>query len=164
MSTLVPGTYNARGVDAQLGMASTGSEQVAVELEITDEGFAGQRITWFGYFTEQTQQRTFESLRLLGWEGDDLSDLRGIDRNPVRVVLENDTYDNKTRLKVRWINGPGGIALKTPLTGDQARAFAARMKAAAVASRLGGGGSGGGNGRSAGFREAPPPDDSDIPF
>lgn len=135
MSDLVEGTYRARGVLGALGMTSTGREQVAVELQILDENFAGATITWFGYFTEETQERTFESLRTLGWKTDDLSNLDGINANEVKIVLKDEEYDGKWRLKVAWINKPGGLALKTPMNEQQARSFAAQMKGRAMASR-----------------------------
>lgn len=156
MSTLTPGTYNARGVSAQLGTTNDGKEQVAVDLVFTDGEFAGRHITWFGYFSEKTIDRTFESLRYLGWEGDDLADLRGVDRNDVSIVLEEEVYEGKSRIKVRWINRGGGLALKQPMTADQARVFAARMKARAAAHRAAMG--------VPPRNDAPMPKDDDIPF
>jgi hypothetical protein len=132
--TLTAGTFNARGVSAGLGFTSNGAPQVAVELKVLDEGFVGETITWFGYFTEGTHERTIESLRTLGWKGDDLDNLDGIADNDVRIVLDEEEYDGKTRLKVKWINKAGGLALKTPMTPEQARAFARQMKGAVLAS------------------------------
>lgn len=133
--SLVTGEYLARGRSAQLGKAGTGTVQVAVELEVIEGNYAGQHATWFGFFTEKTQERTLESLRLLGWQGDDLSDLKGIDRNDVKIVVEEETYNGKTTAKVQWINAPGGMALKDPMSADQAKAFAAKMKATVIAQR-----------------------------
>lgn len=155
--SLAPGTYTARGVTAALGIASTGSEQIAVELEVLDPDYAGQRITWFGFFTEATEARTFEALRHLGWKGDELTDLGGIDQNEVRIVCDNETYQGQTRLKVQWINAPGGLALKTPMTPEQVRAFAARMKSKAGASRAK-------MGTQSNGQDAPMPTDEDAPF
>lgn len=155
MSTLVPGTYTARAVSAALGLTDSGKEQIAIDFVVLDEGFAGQHITYYGYFTEKTEDRTLESLRYCGWRGDDLTDLSGIDANEVRIECENDTYEGKTRLKVAWVNGMGGLALKTPMTPDQTRAFAARMKAKAAASRMKVG--------APPRNDAPPPTDADAP-
>ena len=133
--TLVPGTFTARAVEGALGETSNGSPQIAVELQVLDDGYTGETITWFGYFTEKTTARTMESLRILGWKTDDLSNLDGITENEVKIVVVEDEYDGKTRLKVNWINRPGGLALKSPMTPDKARGFAAQMKGAAVLSR-----------------------------
>jgi hypothetical protein len=131
--TLVAGSYLARGVSGGLGFTRGGKEQVAVELQILDEAFAGETITWFGYFTEGTQERTLETLRTLGWKTDDLDNLDGIADNDVRVVLAEEEYDGKTSLKVKWINKLGGLALKTPMSEEQAKAFARQMKGTVLA-------------------------------
>lgn len=130
---LVPGQFAARGVTAALGLTGTEKEQVAVELVAMEEEYAGQRITWYGYFTPDTTERTLDTLRTLGWKGDKINDLRGIDENMVRMTLDYETYEGKRQLKVKWINPQGGLALKTPLTVDQAAAFAAKMQSAVLA-------------------------------
>lgn len=134
---LVAGKFRAKGASGGLGYTSGDQPQVAVELHILDPDYAGETITWFGYFTDKTQERTFETLRLLGWKGDDLSDLTGITDNEVSVVIEEDEYQGDVRLKVKWINKVGGLALKTPMTPEQAKAFAIQMKGNALASRGG---------------------------
>jgi hypothetical protein len=128
MSNLQPGTYKARGIAAQLGFTEGGKEQVAVQLEILDENYHGETISWYGYFTEKTADRTLESLRLLGWASDDLFDLSGIGSTEIRAILEEEDYNGKMILKVKWINGPGGLALKAPMSDAQARDFSQRMK------------------------------------
>jgi hypothetical protein len=131
-----PGKYRARATDAKLGVAQTGSDTVAVAFELLDQ--PGQHITWYGYFTEKTVDRTMESLRYCGWEGDDVSDLSGIDANEVEIVVEHeDDKEGKPRARVKWINRAGSskAQLKTEMNDAQKKAFAARMKGAALASR-----------------------------
>jgi len=137
------GTHKARAVDCVLGMTGTGKEQVGVLFEHVE---TGERITWYGYFTDGTFERTIESLRYMGWQGTDLLDFRqglpaGCD-NEVDVVVEDETdeRDGKVRRKVRWVNGNGGVAVKETLDDAQARVFAARMKAkvAALHAKTGG--------------------------
>lgn len=133
MSEIGDGIYRARAVAGQLGETSTGKEQVAVEFELMDsEGVIGPRITWFGYFTEKTTESTFRALRTCGWMGDDLSNLQGIETNEVSLVIQNETWEGKTRPKVQWVNAPGGngMGLKAPLAPDRAKSFAAKMRAA----------------------------------
>jgi hypothetical protein len=131
------GRYKARGVEAALGVTGTGKEQVAVLVEVTDGPAKGEQLTWYGFFTDATVERTFESLRYLGWSGDDLTDLRGIDANEVTIIVEHETgSDNKVRPRVKWINAPGGgLAMKDKMPENAARAFAQRMRGFAVASR-----------------------------
>lgn len=125
---LAQGTYKARGVDGALGMTGTGKEQVAIGLEILEGESKGAYVTWHGYFTDATFDRTIESLRLLGWQGTDLADLRGIGTTEVSIVVEHEQYEGKLKARVQWINSPGGIALKERLDPGQAASFAARMK------------------------------------
>lgn len=133
--SLTSGKFRAKGIAGALGYTSNGSPQVAVELRILDDGHAGDSITWFGFFSEKTQERTLESLRILGWKTDDLSNLDGITDNEVSVTMEEEEYNGEVRLKAQWINRLGGIALKERMTPVQAKAFAQQMKGAAIASR-----------------------------
>ncbi len=166
--TLKPGTYNARASHATLGYTKDGKEQVGVELLVLDDDFQGERITWFGYFTEASSERTLESLRLLGWKGDDLFDLQGIDENQVSIVVVEDEYQGKTQIKVRWINAPGGMAMKAPMSDTQAREFSARRKGAVRAFKQKSGtpkpaGNASNSRRqSSQGADAPPPDDKDL--
>lgn len=147
---LEPGHYLARGVSAALGLSpNKGTEQVAVEFRILEPGHEGQRITWFGYFTDKTFDDTMKSLRACGWEGDSLDDLAGIDRNDVRLVLQAE-FDDKgqKQVKVRWVNPAGGMALKAPMNAADAASFAQRMRAKVIAHR----------------QANPAPPDKDIPF
>lgn len=137
------GRYKARGIEGALGTTSKNNPQVAVLVEITEGEYAGQQRTWYGHFTDKTEERTLESLRHLGWETDDLTDLRGIDANEVSIIIghEEDERDGTMRERVRWINSGGsGLAMKERMDDAAARAFAARMKGAAVASRQKSGG------------------------
>ena len=68
---LAAGNYRGRPVRAALGTSSKGTEQIAVEFELIEP--AGERMTWYGFFTEATTDRTIESLRHCGWQGNDLS-------------------------------------------------------------------------------------------
>lgn len=126
---IAPGTYIARAVSAELGETKAGNPQIAVEFDTGTDG----RITWFGYFTEKAQERTLQALRYCGWCGIDLTDLSGIDRNDVELVVEHESYEGKTRAKVQWVNKLGGIGLKSKMSPDKAAAFAARMKGAILA-------------------------------
>jgi hypothetical protein len=137
------GTWVAKAIDAQLGFAQTGTEQVAVLFEIREGEQKGQRMTWFGFFTERAAERTLESLRNAGWQSDDLSDLSTVGSRDCQIVVEEETDQNgQPRDRVRWVNslGPGRVQLKQEMSADQKRAFAARMRGLAVSTRLGNGG------------------------
>jgi hypothetical protein len=195
MSLLEPGTYRARAITGELGYTAKGDEQVAVSFEIIDQN--GFRITWYGSFSAEISanakkspiERTFEALRTCGWQGDDISDLTGIEQNEVEVVVEINEWEGKESNRIKWVNAPGsGLALKNVMPPEAKKAFAARMKGQAIASRkaLGGqSGNGGGqqqpqskyaggnnrqqsqqqNRQQPGRRNDPPPqEDDEIPF
>lgn len=149
--SLPNGRYPGRGVTASLGKTEGGNPQVAVELVVTTGEHQGKRITWFGFFTDKTTERTLESLRHLGWEGDNLADLSGIDRNEVSFDVEAEEYKGEWKPKVRWINAPGGLALKQPMTPAESIDFATKMMGAVIAHRQKMG-------------VAPRKDDQDVPF
>jgi hypothetical protein len=140
------GTYRAQAIEAALGETDTGKEQIAVRFRLLD--VEGQETTWYGYFTDKTLETTFKALRTAGWKGQDLSDLSdlcGQDTPEVNLVVEHETYENpqtgetKTRARVRWVNGTGGLALKKALDPNKAKSFAARMKGKLAAFDLGAG-------------------------
>lgn len=149
------GTHAARAIAAKLGETSKGDTQVAVEFEITDLPDGPRRITWYGFFTEKTEDRTIEALRICGWTGTDFTDMQvGAD---VSLVIEDDTWEGKTRAKVKWVNRPGGIAMAKPMDAAKAAAFSARMKGKLLAFD-----------QAAGTKQAapskPPDAPADIPF
>jgi hypothetical protein len=118
---------------AALGYTSKGTESVGVEFVLKE---SGQRVSWYGYFSEKTTERTIEALRFCGWTGQDLSDLSeiGQDQNvEVNLVIEQEEYEGKVRAKVQWVNRAGGLAMASPLDANQAKSFAQRMKGAVLA-------------------------------
>jgi len=121
------GTYRARAKEwvlAEIGANSTTAVSIKFHFEDPELG----SIVWDGWLTEKTFDRTIESLRYCGWEGNDLSELHGLDANDVDLVIEQEEYEGRTYPKVKWVNRAGGLAHKTPLTGDKAKFFAAQMK------------------------------------
>jgi hypothetical protein len=148
---IAPGKYMARAVEAELGYTSGDKAQVAVCFELIDGDYAGQQINWYGYFTDKTMPTTLKALRACGWEGDDLSNLDGIDVNEVELVISHeDDLEGNARARVRWVNRPGdgGVQLKKRMDEQQRKAFAAQMKGRVVAEQQrGGNGSSGGGGQ-----------------
>lgn len=133
------GTFKARATQAVLGSTKRGDEQVVVQFNVTEEAFAGERITWFGSFSDKAWERTVESLRYCGWTSNDLSDLSGVTSNEVEIVVEHEEWEGKMHARVRFVNGAGAFAVKNRLNPDATKAFAARMqgKIAALSARSG---------------------------
>lgn len=159
------GKYRAKARTWALGESSNKTPEIAVEFEITAKGdYEGRSITWHGYLTEKAFKRTIESLRNCGWTGDDLSAIDSMP-NEVDLVVENEEYEGETHAKVKWVNKPGGLALKTPMSPESAKAFAAKLKSEIRAFDAANGKKATNGGRPA----APPPEsapvtEDDIPF
>jgi len=138
-----PGTYRARVASPdshQFGYSSNETEQIALTFKFLQEPFAGQYMTWFGFFTDKTKETTFKTLRACGWQGDDLADMSGIDANEVDLVIETELdQQGRERSRIRWVNelGGGKVKMQNTMTPEQQRAFAARMKGTAIALREG---------------------------
>jgi hypothetical protein len=133
---IAKGTYRAMPVGAALGKTGTGKEQIAIMFELADE--SGQRIPWYGYFTDATFDRTIESLRHLGWQGADLGDFaQGLPESvnqEVEIVIDHEAdQEGVERARVRWINSGRGIAVKERLDDQAARSFGARMRSRVAA-------------------------------
>jgi hypothetical protein len=124
-------TVTARATGAALGESGTKkTPQVEVAFEITTAEYAGERITWYGFLTDKTQERTIEALRYAGWRGTDLADLSDLSREDVpnvELVIAPDTYEGKTSMKVQFVNRIGG-RIGSALPADKAKALAAKFR------------------------------------
>jgi hypothetical protein len=132
------GKFRARAVGGKLGNSSQkGTPYVAVEFRLTEGELAGEQILYFGYFTDATTERTLESLRYCGWKSDDLDNLDGITDNEVELVIEHEKDDKGSlRSRVAWVNRAGGLQMLQAMSAADAKAFAARLRGAAAASRV----------------------------
>lgn len=113
----------------------SGREEMRVLFELCGGEHNGETITWYGYFTEKTAERTLESLRYMGWAGTDITDIQGLDQKRVQLVIEHDDYNGKTRTKVAWVNRVNAVFMGTPMDDAKKKAFAARMKGLVLASK-----------------------------
>ncbi len=132
----------------QWGETEKGDPQVVIGFEIysTDPDYpdadAGRNVTYFGGFTpaQDGKQKgsydfTVEALRNMGWTGDDLAELEqlamdGKLANEVSLVIAHEEYNGKIGVKVKWVNRPGGgaVKLKKPMDAAAVKVFAAAMK------------------------------------
>lgn len=119
------GTYRGVATEWGLGTSNNGTEQIAVRFNLPD---VRESITWYGYFTDDAFPITMKALRTMGWTGQDLEDIYGLDANEVQLVVEHESYDGRTRPKVRWVNPMGNLSLKAPMDAARAKAFSARMR------------------------------------
>ena len=117
MPKLPEGKYIARAVEGGLGYAQTGTERIAIEFELlTDpEGKpvgVNNRITWYGWLTENAFPFTMQALAALGWLGSDLSELNGSIRascpTEVELVIGDEEFEGKRHSRVQYVNPIGG--------------------------------------------------------
>jgi len=125
------GEFRAKAVSGELGYSGKNSEQIAVQFEILEGADAGKVITWWGYFSDKAADRTLQDLLKTGWDGEDISVLRGLGDKEVKIKIADSTYQGVTRQKIIFINSMGeGNGPKVKKTMEEgARAdFASRMR------------------------------------
>jgi len=101
---ITAGKYRAKAKGHQWGRSKNGNEFVRLDFEFTTGAVSGQHITWDGFFTEKTQERTIESLEYCGWEGGSLKDLRGLGSKEVELAIELESYEGTEYARVKWVN------------------------------------------------------------
>lgn len=163
--------YRARAVGVKFGQSSNNNTQIAVTVEVVDhDEYTGEETTWIGHFTDKTTERTIESLRHMGWQGDELAELEDADAvrcaellpETIIVVVEPEVYEGKERLKAQWINKiGGGFAFKEPLAGADLKSFSAQMRAQVKAVRPSARSA---NGSRSSDRHPNAPEDDGLPF
>jgi hypothetical protein len=126
------GYYSAKPTAHKWGFTSTGTRQVAIQFQLLDGPNRGESIIWYGFFTDDTWERTCESLRFCGWKGDDLSSLGELNQ-VVSLTIQHQEYNGKMSARVAWVNSgeSGAIRIKKEMTNDELSKFAAMMKARA---------------------------------
>lgn len=123
---LPEGNYRAKAVHGgwKLGFTSNKNPQIAVAMDLLD---SGRQLPWYGFFTDDTWERTVDSLTAMGWDGHDVNNIRELPKEVIAVVKHN-TWKGKTRAKIEFINDPGRVAgLQSVMSEDDATGFAAEL-------------------------------------
>ena len=167
------GKYRALAQSAEFGTNDNGNDFCMVSFKLTDGELEGEHISaWLYFSTDKNTERSIESLRYCGctFPGNDITNTEGLGSKECEIVVEHETWEGKTRAKVKWINSGGvGVKAEQKMTPVAKKSFAQRMKAKLVA--------GGGAPSSSpaaervrstvrnAFNDAPPPiSEDDIPF
>lgn len=129
LSHLIPDNTHvpARAKKWDYDSTSTGKTRLRVLFELGGD-YAGRHLTWDGYFSEGAFARTVESLEHMGWEGTDLSDVQGLDKNEVVLVVSQETYEGKTRNRINWVNRQADLRIFKPLDDAEKKNFANEMQ------------------------------------
>lgn len=123
------GIFKSKVISSGVSTTKDGSPKLAVVIrcfpnaENEDDAFT---ITWNGFLTEKAHARTLDSLKTMGYlfQTDNMSDLaegKGFDKNvEFEADIQEEIYEGKTQIKVKWINPIGGQANKFMLSKDEA--------------------------------------------
>ena len=138
------------------------TEYVSVTFCLLEGPDEGSYVYWSGFFTDNTKERTVSSLLLCGWDGTNIADLPGLGTKEVKVVVEHETYKDKTRAKVAWVNSPTeGLSEDTLASLGESLAGLVQHRKQALSREL----------ESAPVLDqpesqfdSPPPGDDDVPF
>ncbi len=127
--SIAEGTYRGRAVagSEQYGTTSNGNDQIVLNLELID---LGETVSTFLFFSEKAAPHSMKRLRLLGWQGNDLADLSGIDANEVDVRVFYEEYQGEQKMKVEIVSGCTVSIQQVDDNGK--KAFAAKYKALAA--------------------------------
>lgn len=131
--SLGKGRHLVNVIDHVLGKSGTGTPFVAVQFE--SEVQIGDRITWYGYLTDAAFERTVASLQILGWDPAEhnglMTSLNGtgiLKGAPAEIVIDEEQFEGKARMKVKWVNSPGGGGLGGAMEPADAQSFAESIR------------------------------------
>jgi hypothetical protein len=126
------GKHKAKAMRAWLTKSpKKGTDGVCIDFKVSGGMFDGGGITWTGWLTDTTVDRTVESLRNCGWKGDELADLSTVN-GEAEIVVEEETFtgrdgEERVSYRVQWVNKLGGRGFAAVEAVD-AKSLSARMK------------------------------------
>lgn len=111
MYELKNGFYKARVLTHYIATSSKGTASIKFQFELLDA--PDKRTIWGDlWLTDAALENTFRTLfEAFGWRGQNLESLHyggQLNEMECSLVVENETYEDKTRPKVKFINAPGG--------------------------------------------------------
>lgn len=91
-----------------LGENKNGTKFIRVPVQITEGSESGKTITWYGYLTEKSRDKTVEALdHAFGteWNWQNIN----FEGKKVEVVVEQDEYNGKISYKAKYLNNPDAV-------------------------------------------------------
>lgn len=103
------GRYVATCVNIDFATTEKGNNYARLVMRIAPgEQFEGEDVFYYMYFTEKTSQRSVDTLRTLGWTGDNIADVTHHDiQTAVEIDVQRNEYEGKLSFRVGWINAIG---------------------------------------------------------
>lgn len=123
------GIHKARAIagSEQFSPDANGNLIIGLDMLLDD----GETMTVTFPFAGKAPEYSMKKLRMLGWTGDDVTELTGIGANEVDVRVYEETYNGKTQTKCEIVFGGGGFKFKNQLDDRGKKAFAAQLRALA---------------------------------
>lgn len=136
--TIVAGTHPIKATgDFKFGTSEkTNTPYVAVVVEITDGPCKGETASRSFFLTEKAFKMSEESLRTLGWDGEDLQTLDGLGTtNAFGVFAAEPSYNDptKTYVNLKFVNATaegrsgGGLNVSKEMAAGDIRDLAVRF-------------------------------------
>lgn len=124
------GVYRGKAVagSEQYGQTTNGNDQIVLDLQLE----TGDTVSTFLVFSEKAAPWSMKRLRALGWQGNNLADLTGIDSSEVDVEVRYEEYQGEMKMKVQIVAG-GTVTLENQFDDKGKKAFAAKHAALAKA-------------------------------
>ncbi len=117
-NNITKGNKVARPLSARIIKSGKGTLGFEVEFSFHEESIGGEeRIRWTGWLSENALENTMATLvNVLGYSGNDEINEDGTLKDPnvlnwlkeVKLVIEMEEYNGKSRAKVKWVNALGG--------------------------------------------------------
>jgi hypothetical protein len=119
------GVYKARAIKGseQYGESSNKNQQIYIDFKFPE---LNRQYTIILSLSPAAYPYSIQRLRALGWDGDRISDLTGIDKNEVDVDLTHETWEGKQQVKLNIRSGGGRIVAQNPV---DPKAFEAKFNA-----------------------------------
>lgn len=132
MDLINEGRYMARPrASMSVGTSSGGNLQVAVTLDLLNEGCDGMSLAWFGTLgaSDESDDITIRQLRDMGWTGTSLDDASGIGTVDVTAVIKHEEFNGKIKHKVSvWPKGGSTFAFAEPAPKASIAAMNAKLR------------------------------------
>lgn len=115
-----------------MGRTSKGAEQLVITFETNDDP---RHVTGYLFFTDASIPITEKALRELGWDPvvnswgiEQMIEMNLLVGAKASLVCAYEEYEGKKRLKVKFINAPGGAAVKDRMTPAEVFDFTRRLR------------------------------------
>ncbi len=118
------GKYLAMVSDYGVSESKTGKPRIEIQFKFKDEMGTENTMYWHGYITEKSLPITAKALVNCGLRGSDYDALAAGKESgmlntekPVEIEIVHETFEEKTRAKIAWVNRPGGAQFMDPKAG-----------------------------------------------